>query len=194
MSSSSGGSCCKSKKAAAATAASAASASSALAAASAAAAAGGDGDDDAAANGDEINVSGTSTDDEGRYDGEDGGEEDGLPPKSRTTIPELQAYLDSLVELASADKKEEFVRSFVPLDLTEEELLGFLASFNDGEEGAAAWSNITAEIIAIARGTGVTDVVEGIDEVVYCFEHPELPDCDREVVFEKRQDQWRAQG
>lgn len=44
----------------------------------------------------------------------------------RTTCAPLQAKLDALVALGVSGDREKFVRAFVPLDLGEDDLTGFV--------------------------------------------------------------------
>ncbi len=60
------------------------------------------------------------------------------------------------------------------------------------------WSNLIAEIRAIAAGTGVFeiegDAPESVEEIQFCFTHPIHTDVDREVAFVFSGGEWRAKG
>ena len=109
----------------------------------------------------------------------------------KTTISELQAFLDSLMLLAAADDRAAFVTAFVPLDLVgSEDEKGYL---NDLMTEPDQWRNLAAEIMAMADGAATVDEkTAGV--AVFAFEHPLVPDCDREVVFKLADGQWRAEG
>ena len=94
-----------------------------------------------------------------------------------------------------ANDKKAFVDLFVPLDCTEEDSAGFLGDLNNATDGETHWVNLTAEIRAIESGKGVSKIeLEGANKVVYYFEHPLLPGCDREVEFVRAEGEWRAGG
>ena len=70
------------------------------------------------------------------------------------------------------------VRAFVPLDLTEEELTGYLSDLHDETQ----WRNLVAEIAACAAGTSVQQIQgDQVTRATFFFPHPLLPQCDREV-------------
>jgi hypothetical protein len=56
-----------------------------------------------------------------------------------TTNPALQAYLTQLVSLAEAGDREAFARAFVPLDLTEEDLMGYVTDLRQNEQ---QWAHV----------------------------------------------------
>ena len=114
----------------------------------------------------------------------------------RTSSPSLQAKLDQLVALASADDRAGFVAAFVPLDLSAQDAEGYLGDLTTAPEAEGQWTNLVAEIAAIATGTGVVKI-EGdqVCEAVFFFWHPLLEGCDREVAFvSDGTGEWRAQG
>ncbi|KAJ1450802.1 hypothetical protein M885DRAFT_531346 [Pelagophyceae sp. CCMP2097] len=113
----------------------------------------------------------------------------------KTTSASLQTKLDELAALAAADDKVGFVKAFVPLDLSKADAGGFLDDLTNGPEAAGQWANLAAEIIAIAEGRKVARI-EGdqSSEACFFFEHPLLPKCDREVVFDFKAGEWRAQA
>lgn len=59
--------------------------------------------------------------------------------RSWTTNPALQAYLTQLVALAEAGDREAFARVFVPLDLTEEDLMGYVTDLRQNEQ---QWAHV----------------------------------------------------
>ena len=110
----------------------------------------------------------------------------------KTSNAALQAKLNELNELAETGEKEKFVRAFVPLDLTEEELSGYLTDLQGNVE---QWGNLAAEISAICRGTTVTKILgDQVKTATFCFPHPFYDQCDREVVFVQVDGEWRAEG
>lgn len=113
----------------------------------------------------------------------------------KTSNPALQLKLDELAALAAAADKEAFVKAFVPLDLSEAELNGYLGDLTTGPEADGAWANLSSEIQAIAAGTGVWKI-EGdqTTSAVFYFPHPLLGNCDREVEFKCVNGEWRADG
>mmetsp|Transcript_21622 Transcript_21622/g.40684 ORF Transcript_21622/g.40684 Transcript_21622/m.40684 type:complete len:116 (+) Transcript_21622:108-455(+) len=114
----------------------------------------------------------------------------------KTTIPELQSYLTSLLPSISSSSYETFVNLFVPLDCTPSDISHFL---KDLQSDTAQWTNLTSEIIAIEAGTNVTNIEETQNKVVFYFTHPILDKCDREVEFVRMESEagemlWRAGG
>eukprot|EP00960_Hanusia_phi_P026965 746552-Hanusia_phi.AAC.3 len=109
-----------------------------------------------------------------------------------TTNAKLQEKLDSLVEIMETEDIEKFVRAFVPLDLSEEEISDYLARL---KEDKSEWENIKIEIKTIAEGDSVTKI-EGdqVRSAVFFFQHPSFDQVDREVEFVFEQSEWRAQG
>eukprot|EP00615_Pteridomonas_danica_P002135 CAMPEP_0114359858 /NCGR_PEP_ID=MMETSP0101-20121206/23340_1 /TAXON_ID=38822 ORGANISM="Pteridomonas danica, Strain PT" /NCGR_SAMPLE_ID=MMETSP0101 /ASSEMBLY_ACC=CAM_ASM_000211 /LENGTH=112 /DNA_ID=CAMNT_0001503627 /DNA_START=262 /DNA_END=600 /DNA_ORIENTATION=+ len=108
----------------------------------------------------------------------------------------LQRKLDELVVHGDSGDKASFVKAFVPLDLTEEDALGYLSDLTDGAEAEGQWTNLIAEIKAIALGIGVTKI-EGdqVSQAIFFFQHPLLHNCDREVSFICGVGgEWRAEG
>ena len=101
----------------------------------------------------------------------------------------LQAKLDALVDLAVEGNKEAFVRAFVPLDLTDEELTNYLSDLHDETQ----WRNLVAEIAACAAGTTVQQITgDQVTTATFFFPHPILTQCDREVRSEHRRRMlWR---
>lgn len=67
----------------------------------------------------------------------------------------LQTKLDQLKSLAEADFIENFIKEFVPKDLDDEDLEQFTKRQKDFPD---EWSNLKAEICAIATGIGVTRI------------------------------------
>eukprot|EP00568_Trieres_chinensis_P006822 CAMPEP_0183299634 /NCGR_PEP_ID=MMETSP0160_2-20130417/6319_1 /TAXON_ID=2839 ORGANISM="Odontella Sinensis, Strain Grunow 1884" /NCGR_SAMPLE_ID=MMETSP0160_2 /ASSEMBLY_ACC=CAM_ASM_000250 /LENGTH=112 /DNA_ID=CAMNT_0025461915 /DNA_START=45 /DNA_END=383 /DNA_ORIENTATION=- len=109
-----------------------------------------------------------------------------------TSNAKLQEKLDQLVALATAGDKDAFVRAFVPLDLTEDELKGYLDLLKTDD---SEWENLKAEIQAIAEGRGVQRIAgDQVQHAVFHFVHPMMAQCDREVGFDCVNDEWRAQG
>jgi hypothetical protein len=107
----------------------------------------------------------------------------------------LQAKLDRLVQLAAKSDRAGFVSHFVPHDLSLKDAEAYLADLTVAPEAEGQWTNLAAEISAIAAGKGVTNI-EGdqISRAVFFFEHPLLPSCDREVSFICSGGEWRAEG
>ena len=113
----------------------------------------------------------------------------------QTSSSSLQSKLDQLTRLALANDRANFVANFVPLDLSKEDTRGYLEDLTNAPEADGQWTNLVAEIAAIAQGKGVNKI-EG-DEVTnatFYFEHPILKGCDREVTFICSDGEWRAEG
>lgn len=112
----------------------------------------------------------------------------------KTTCEALQKKLDGLVALAAAGDREAFARAFVPLDLTEDELAGYVGHLKNGD---GEWKNLISEIKAVALGETV-ERIEGdqITRATFFFPHPTIELCDREVVFVRpsKDSDWRAEG
>merc|ERR1712216_820138 len=101
----------------------------------------------------------------------------------QTRNADLQSKLDHLNALARQGNREAFVRAFVPLDLTEEDLQGFLEDLQTEPE---QWTNLKAEIDAIASGTNVTKIQgDQVKKATYFFRHPLIELCDREVCAKR---------
>ena len=113
----------------------------------------------------------------------------------QTDSPSLQQKLNQLATLANANDRAQFVAQFVPLDLTEDDMKGFLDDLTIAPEAEGQWNNLKVEIIALARGQGVTRI-EGdqTTRAIFFFEHPTLKGCDREVSFLCTGGEWRAEG
>ncbi len=113
----------------------------------------------------------------------------------QTDSSTLQQKLDQLSTLANSNNREQFVAQFVPLDLTQEEMKGFLDDLTISPEAEGQWNHLKAEINALARGIGVTKI-EGdqTSQAIFFFEHPTLKGCDREVGFSCVNGEWRAEG
>lgn len=113
----------------------------------------------------------------------------------QTSSSSLQAKLDQLTELALANNRAEFVKQFVPLDLSPADTNGFLADLTTAPEAEGQWRNLIAEIAAISAGRGV-DKIEGdqVSNAVFFFRHPLYEKCDREVSFIFKNGEWRAEG
>ena len=116
----------------------------------------------------------------------------GIQIRKRATNAALQAKLDALVVLGSAGDREAFVRAFVPLDLSEADLQGFLGDIlNNAEQ----WSSLVAEIRAIADGAAVKRIGgDQVSRATFFFQSPTAELCDREVVFTCVDGEWRAEG
>jgi hypothetical protein len=115
----------------------------------------------------------------------------------KTVIIALRSLLEECAALARKDAISEFVKIFVPPDLSVEDAASFTKDLTEGEEAEGAWRNLKAEVIAITEGASTTiegDDVEGSAEVKFFFIHPLLPDCDREVVFKCTDGTWHADG
>ena len=113
----------------------------------------------------------------------------------RTTSASLQAKLDELFTFAAKDERENFVRAFVPLDLSDGELATYLGDLTTGEEAEGAWANLAAEIETIASGECVWKIDgDQASRAVFYFPHPLIPNCDREVEFKCVGGEWRADG
>ena len=114
-----------------------------------------------------------------------------------TTSSSLQAKLDQLTSLALANDRAQFVQQFVPLDLSAADTAGYLHDLTTAPEADGQWTNLAAEIAALAAGKGVRKI-EGDQRTraVFFFEHPLLPGCDREVTFccAPGSNEWRAEG
>jgi GNAT superfamily N-acetyltransferase len=116
----------------------------------------------------------------------------------QTSSTSLQAKLDQLVRLGSSNDRAGFVSQFVPLDLSPEDSRAYLDDLTVHPEAQGQWTNLYAEIAAIASGIGVNKI-EGDQQTraVFFFEHPLLPGCDREVSFVRSNNgelEWRAEG
>jgi len=106
-----------------------------------------------------------------------------------------QAILEHVaIGQAKQAKVEEFVRAFVPLDLTEAELQQFLQQMVAADDAETQFRNLGAELIALSGGAGVEKIKESGADVCFFFRHPLVENCDRECVFEFRSGEWRAQG
>jgi hypothetical protein len=112
------------------------------------------------------------------------------PPTKRTTIAALQAKLDALVDLAAEGNREAFARAFVPLDLTAEDLAGYVEDLLNDE----TWRNVVAEVAVCAGGVTVTRIDETEKSTTFYFQHPFMSQIDREVVFVCVSGEWRAEG
>ncbi len=109
-----------------------------------------------------------------------------------TTNAKLQEKLNQLAELGAANDKEAFVRAFVPMDLTEDELKDYLDRLKTED---TEWEHLKLEIQAIATGRGVKRIAgDQVKAAVFHFQHPTLQQCDREVGFDCVNGEWRAQG
>lgn len=113
----------------------------------------------------------------------------------QTTSQLLQAKLDLLTKLGLGGDRAGFVREFVPLDLPPQDAAAYLQDLTTHPEAEGQWRNLIAEIAAIRSGKGV-DRIEGdqVTRAVFCFEHPLLAKCDREVAFCCINGEWRAEG
>ncbi|GMI10283.1 hypothetical protein TrLO_g6759 [Triparma laevis f. longispina] len=113
----------------------------------------------------------------------------------KTSIPALQTYLTSLIAPIESEDKQKFVELFVPLDVTSEDITGFLGDLNSSP---SQWLNLTSEIRVIESGEGVERIEEedGGKKIIFYFEHPLLEGCDREVEFvlSGEPPEWRAGG
>lgn len=111
---------------------------------------------------------------------------------NRTTNAQLQKKLDELAAFCAAGDRKAFVEAFVPLDLTPDDLAGYLSVLTSDDE---EWAAIAAEVQAIADGATVAKI-EGdqTKKAVFFFPHPTLVRCDREVVFVCATGEWRAEG
>lgn len=107
----------------------------------------------------------------------------------------LQTKLDLLTEFAINNQRSDFVHAFVPLDLSHADIDAYLDELTNGPEADGQWTNLIAEVAAIAAGRGVTKI-EGdqITKAVFFFQHPLFPGCDREVSFTCTNGEWRAEG
>jgi hypothetical protein len=115
----------------------------------------------------------------------------------QTTSTSLQQKLDQLTQLASPDINDRagFVAEFVPLDLTPADQASYQDELTNAPEAETQWTNLAAEISAIAAGKGV-ERIEGdqVTKAVFCFVHPLHKKCDREVAFVCVNGEWRAEG
>ena len=113
----------------------------------------------------------------------------------QTTSSSLQAKLDQLTNLGMCNDRAGFVSQFVPLDLSAADAAAYLQDLTTAPEAEGQWTNLISEIAAIRCGKGV-DRIEGdqVSRAVFCFEHPLLPKCDREVSFVCVRGEWRAEG
>jgi len=113
----------------------------------------------------------------------------------QTTSRSLQAKLDQLTNLAIANDRRGFVEQFVPTDLSEADINGYLNDLTTAPEAEGQWRNLISEIVAIAAGRNVNRI-EGdqVTRAVFFFQHPLLEGCDREVAFICRNGEWRAEG
>jgi hypothetical protein len=117
----------------------------------------------------------------------------------QTTSLSLQAKLDQLTQLGLANDRAGFVQQFVPLELSPQDMNGYLQDLTTAPEAEGQWRNLISEIAAIRGGRGV-DRIEGdqITKAVFYFSHPLLEQCDREVSFvctsSTNGGEWRAEG
>ena len=113
----------------------------------------------------------------------------------QTDSSTLQQKLDQLSTLANSNNREQFVAQFVPLDLTQDEMKGFLEDLTTSPEAEGQWNHLKEEINALARGIGVSKI-EGdqTSRAIFFFQHPILKGCDREVAFCYVNGEWRAEG
>ena len=113
----------------------------------------------------------------------------------QTTSGSLQAKLDQLTELGLANNRAEFVKQFVPLDLSPADTAGYLEDLTTAPEAEGQWRNLISEIAAIRCGKGV-DRIEGdqASRAIFYFSYPLLEKCDREVAFCCIGGEWRAEG
>jgi hypothetical protein len=114
----------------------------------------------------------------------------------QTTSSSLQAKLNQLTDLGLVkNDRASFVQQFVPLELSQADAAAYLEDLTTAEEAEGQWRNLIAEISAIRCGKGV-DRIEGdqVTRAVFCFSHPLLEQCDREVAFVCIQGEWRAEG
>ena len=105
----------------------------------------------------------------------------------------MQAKLDQLAALARDGKIRELVAVFVPLDLSPAEAAEF-ASDLEGDKDR--WAALAAELILIASGQGVHNIVGNQrDKAEFHFRVPgEREFITREVVFTCIGGDWRAEG
>ena len=113
----------------------------------------------------------------------------------QTSSASLQTKLDQLKLLAQANDRAGFVSQFVPLDLSPADMAAYLEDLSTAPEAEGQWTNLAAEIIAIANGKGLRNI-EGdqLQNAIFFFEHPILTGCDREVSFVCTGGEWRAEG
>jgi hypothetical protein len=117
----------------------------------------------------------------------------------QTTSQTLQGKLDQLTHLGLANDRAGFCQQFVPLDLPQADLQGYLEDLTTHAEADGQWNNLVAEIAAMRSGKGV-DRIEGdqVQKAVFFFTHPLLQNCDREVAFvctlSNGVGEWRAEG
>jgi len=113
----------------------------------------------------------------------------------QTSSDSLQAKLDQLTSHIMANDRTSYVHQFVPLDLSPADTDGYLKDLTTAPEADGQWTNLAAEIAALAAGKGVRKI-EGDQQTraVFYFEHPLLPGYDREVTFVCSVGEWRAEG
>jgi hypothetical protein len=113
----------------------------------------------------------------------------------QTTSPTLQVKLDQLTQLGLDNNRQGFVEQFVPLDLSREDIIGYLQDLTIHPEAEGQWTNLISEIAAIRCGRGVNKI-EGdqIKRAIFFFSHPLLEACNREVAFICTRGEWRAEG
>ena len=93
---------------------------------------------------------------------------------------------------ARAPRCSRQVRAFVPLDLSEADLQGFLGDVLANEE---QWAQLVAEIRAIADGAAVKKIGgDQVSRATFFFQSPIAELCDREVAFTCVGGEWRAEG
>mmetsp|Transcript_40346 Transcript_40346/g.49156 ORF Transcript_40346/g.49156 Transcript_40346/m.49156 type:complete len:174 (+) Transcript_40346:212-733(+) len=128
-------------------------------------------------------------------DSDEDEEEELLGDPLRTSSTSLQTKLDKLAKLALDDNREEFVKQFVPLDLSPADTAAYLDDLTKGPEAEYEWNNLISEVAVIAEGKGVKKI-EGdqVETAVFYFRHPTFKDCDREVIFVCKDGEWRAEG
>ena len=78
----------------------------------------------------------------------------------------------------------QFVPQFVPLDLSAADTASCLHELTSAPEADDQWTNLAAEIAALAVGKGVRKI-EGDQQTrtVSFLEHPLVPGCERKVTF-----------
>lgn len=125
-------------------------------------------------------------------------------PEKRTQNVKMQAQLDAWckrideVDGLSPGSDEwktgvlEFCKSFVPLDLDEDDM----KHFSEGLASDAPWfTSLTSEVRVCATGVGVTKIKETSKKCTFVFPAKAGPDnLDREVTFVLAKGSWRAEG
>ena len=133
------------------------------------------------------------------HEEEEEGEEEQEAPRGAGggVVPRNEALrrkLELLAAHASAGRLRDFCAAFLPLDLSAEEASDFVAGL---ETDTQRWTQIAAEVTALATGDGVRRVIgDQRTRAEFRFSMPGRTYINREVVFvcAEGTNDWRAEG